>query len=252
MNNINVNNDYYGNISNTYSQLSNEVAILKRKIYLPLLPLEKMTDMVIGAYRYLGKDYWYKDDVYEAKSGCFRIPLICPLIKDSEEAIDVIHSAPQISGLVSEEELITKDYITCNYIPLIIPRDIIMQFSNLIPKKTQFNVTFMGGSSANYQIKVNSIAKTVSIPEGEWDDSLYDTKGMSFDAVVKLVKQNLEKIEKEEARRRKEEKKYEKPLTEEEYAELEKSTNSDDTTSTDDGGSSNESSNEGSDSSENN
>ena len=47
MSNLNINNDYYGNISNNYSaSLSTEVAILQRKVYLPLLPLEKLNDFV--------------------------------------------------------------------------------------------------------------------------------------------------------------------------------------------------------------
>ena len=95
-----------------------------------------------------------------------------------------------------------------NYINLTIPRNIVLQFSNLIPKGTQFNITFLGGNDANYSAKITSVAKTVPIPKGEFNDSLYDTGGMSFAAVVSLVQSNLSKIAKEEARRRKEEKKY--------------------------------------------
>ena len=57
-------------------------------------------------------------------------------------------------------------------------------------------------------MKIVSVAETVEIPDGEWDDSLYDTSGMSFSGIVSLVQSNLSKIDKEEKRRRKEEKKY--------------------------------------------
>ena len=209
MDRINRNNDYYKNIENTYSaSLSNEIAILQRKVYLPLLPLEKISDFVLAAYRYLGKTYWFKDDVYKAKEANFYVSMIAPLVKNGE-SIDILHMAPSTANVINGD-FQTSEYKTRNYVKLIIPRNIVLQFSNLIPKGTKFNVSFVGGSDANYAMKVVSVAETVEIPDGEWDDSLYDTTGMSFSAVVALVRSNLSKIDKEEKRRRKEEKKYAK------------------------------------------
>jgi hypothetical protein len=206
---FNINNDYYGNINNKYSTLANEVAVLQRKVYLPLLPLERMNDLVLGAYRYLGKYYWTKEDVFEAKTGNFYIPLLFPLVEDGESTT-VVHSAPQVKNVATDSKLEASSYKTNNFVPVIIPRHIIMQFSNLIPKGTKFNVSFIGGSSSNYSIKINSVNETVKIPKGEFDDRLYETNNMSFSAVVSLVQENLNKIRQEEARRRKEEKRYAK------------------------------------------
>ena len=207
MDRTNRNNDYYNNIENTYSaSLSNEIAILQRKVYLPLLPLEKISDFVLAAYRYLGKTYCFKDDVYKAKEANFYISMIAPLVEDGEST-DIIHMAPNTTNIINGD-FQTSDYKTRNYVKLIIPRNIVLQFSNLIPKGTKFNVSFVGGSDSNYAMKIVSVAETVEIPDGEWNDSLYDTSGMSFSGIVSLVQSNLSKIDKEEKRRRKEEKKY--------------------------------------------
>ena len=209
MSNLNVNNDYFGNISNNYSaSLSNEVAILQRKIYLPLLPLEKLNDFVLAAYRYLGESYWFKDDVFKAKEGNFYVPLLFPLIEDGEST-DIINNAPRIQS-INEDQLESSRYVTRNYINLTIPRSIILQFSNVIPKGTEFNISFFGGNDSNYTTKITSVSKTVPIPKKEFDDSLYDTAGMSFAGVVSLVENNLKKIRKEEKRRQKEEEEYER------------------------------------------
>lgn len=208
MSEFNLNNDYYGNIDNNYSAtLSNEIAILQRKVYLPLLPLEKISDLVLGAYRYLGKTYWFKDDVYEAKKANFYIPMLAPLVENGE-SMEIIHSAPNTNNLENKNDLKTSKYSTNNYIELVIPRHIVLQFSNLIPAGTKFNVAFIGGNSSNYSIKITSVADTVKIPKGEWDDSTYNTNGMSLEAIIQLVQNNLKKIDTEEARRRKEEAKY--------------------------------------------
>lgn len=206
MSNTNLNNDYYGNISSNYSaSLSNEIAILQRKIYLPLLPLERLTDMVLTAYRANNRYYWFKDDVFKAMTGNFYISMIAPLVKDGDST-DIIYNAPRIKS--TEEKFPVSEYKTRNYVKLTIPRHIVLQFNNLIPKGTKFNVAFEGGNSSNYSMKITSVADTVSIPDNEWDDSLYKTYGMSQDAINALVKSNLEKLDKEEERRRKEEDKY--------------------------------------------
>ena len=206
MSEMNLNNDYYGNISSNYSaSLSNEIAILQRKIYLPLLPLERLTDMVLTAYRANNRYYWFKDDVFKAMTGNFYISMIAPLVKDGDST-DIIYNAPRIKS--TEEKFPVSEYKTRNYVKLTIPRHIVLQFNNLIPKGTKFNVAFEGGNSSNYSMKITSVADTVSIPDNEWDDSLYKTYGMSQDAINALVKSNLEKLDKEEERRRKEEDKY--------------------------------------------
>lgn len=206
MSDMNLNNDYYGNISSNYSaSLSNEIAILQRKIYLPLLPLERLTDMVLTAYRANNRYYWFKDDVFKAMTGNFYISMIAPLVKDGDST-DIIYNAPRIKS--TEEKFPVSEYKTRNYVKLTIPRHIVLQFNNLIPKGTKFNVAFEGGNSSNYSMKITSVADTVSIPDNEWDDSLYKTYGMSQDAINALVKSNLEKLDKEEERRRKEEDKY--------------------------------------------
>ena len=208
MSDTNLNNDYYGNISNNYSaSLSNEIAILQRKIYLPLLPLERITDMVLTAYRNNGRYYWFKDDVFKAEVGNFYVSMIAPLVKNGDST-DILYDAPQIK--TTDGEFPSSEYKTRNYVKLTIPRHIVLQFSNLIPKGTKFNVTFEGGNSSNYSMKITSVAETVDIPDGEWDDKLYETNGMDIIALTKLVESNLKRIEIEENRRREEEQKYAK------------------------------------------
>lgn len=210
-NEINLNDNYFDNISNNYSaSLSNEVVELERKVYIPLLPLEKMSDLVLGAYRYLGEYYWTKDDVYKAKKGNFYIPMMFPMVKyksDSDDMpVEERETAPDTSYVINDDEkFVTKDYVKRNYVKLVIPRFIILQFSNVIPKGTRFNIACLGGNGRNSSIKITSIARTKPVDAGEFDDSLYETNGMKFDAVVELVKENLKKIREEEKRRKKEE-----------------------------------------------
>ena len=112
MSDMNLNNDYYGNISSNYSaSLSNEIAILQRKIYLPLLPLERLTDMVLTAYRANNRYYWFKDDVFKAMTGNFYISMIAPLVKDGDST-DIIYNAPRIKS--TEEKFPVSEYKTRN------------------------------------------------------------------------------------------------------------------------------------------
>lgn len=199
-------NGYFNNIDSVYSDsLSNEIAELQRKIYLPLLPLERLTDQVLAAYRYNETYYWTKEDKFTAVVGNFFVSMLTPLI-DNNESTELINDAPKTKTYNNAVE--GSEYVTSNFIELVIPRYIVMQFSNVIPKGTKFNVTFFGGASRNKSMRIVSVADTVERDPDEFDDRPYETYGMTFDAICALVKKNLKDIEQEEARRRKEEESY--------------------------------------------
>lgn len=203
MNLLGTGKDFYGDIENVYSNSLNvEIAELQRKIYLPLLPLEKLTDQVLGAYRYNNTYYWTKEDKYTAMVGNFYIPMLTPLV-ENRESTEIINAAPKVNADISSSR-----YITSTYIELVIPRSIVLQFNNLIPKGTKFIVSFFGGNSRNDSIKILAVSDTVPIPAGEFDDSLYETYGMNFSSICSLVSNNLNKIKTEENRRRNEERQY--------------------------------------------
>lgn len=219
----------------TYTNsLGTEIAYLQRKVYLPLLPQERISYGVLKAYDYLIENeempesqyhpigYWFAEDVYaDFYEGNFYIPMLFPQIYEpgedptSFESSMVKYNAaePDIVG----GELATEGfYVKSNYIKLKIPKYIAMMFRSTIPKDTQFLVNFTGGNSQPENITIIGLVSIGSSDEEEdaWKDEQVSYHGVFKDTdeeaeeqlkeLADIILNNLEAIEEEEDRRKEE------------------------------------------------
>jgi len=207
--------------------LGTEVAYLQRKVYLPLLPQERLSYGVLKAYDYLAenemlpdseyhpKGYWFAEDVYaDFYLGNFYIPMLFSQLEEYGVKPSEMDSTMTRYNAVNLDfkggELATEGhYIKSNYINLKIPKFIAMQFRSTIPKNTKFSVNFVGGNSQPEQILITGV---LSI--GEYEDPWLE-KGQTYypglfedeEALAEMgdiIINNLEAIEEEEDRRKEE------------------------------------------------
>lgn len=207
----NLNKSFFDEIGQKYSnRLSVEIAELQREIYLPLLPLEKMSIKVLQAYEDLGRSYWFKDDVYTAMEGNFYIPMLFPMVENTAESTELIHKEPKTRNVSSTDGYGTEQYVTRTFVILEIPRHIVMQFSNVIPKGTKFCIGFVGGSTNISEIKILSVAETIKKDETNLSvfDQVIDMTGLTQEQITEKVREDLALIDEETARRNKIEEDY--------------------------------------------
>ena len=160
----NVSSSFYDRVSNSYSDtLSIEIAELQRTIFLPLLPMERLTYSVLAAYEDEGLPYWFKDEVYTSVLGNFYMPLLFPMVENPEESTDMEHDAPDSGHVIQDDKkrspYKTEAYTTRTYVELIIPKYIVMNFTDTIPKGTRFVVGYIGGSNSIESMKILSVAQ---------------------------------------------------------------------------------------------
>jgi hypothetical protein len=79
---------------------------------------------------------------YKNISAKFYFNLFTPLV-DKSKVNSQFKSAPNINKY-SNNSLSTSDYQQSNYITLIIPKYMLYQFDNIIPKDTEFIITCIG------------------------------------------------------------------------------------------------------------
>lgn len=133
------------NVDKQYSdELSIEVAELQSDIKLPELPKEKLSLKVLQEYDAMGKTYDFPFDLYEDMIGNFYIPMLFPLVENGEST-ELEYDAPQ--GEVLNGTVQGSGYVERNFVSLMIPKYIVMQFKEKIPKGTKFLVGFVGGNT---------------------------------------------------------------------------------------------------------
>lgn len=79
---------------------------------------------------------------YENISAKFYINIFTPMVDKTKTKVET-KSAPSVRKY-NNNNLTPSDYEQSNYITLIIPRYILFQFKNTIPKDTEFIVTCIG------------------------------------------------------------------------------------------------------------
>lgn len=112
----------YGNI---------QIAVLKNKIKLPKLGFKRRRDL------------WNR---YGNVIGYFYIPTLMPLVEEGEPT-EVENEAPDTSNSLSDSGE-PAGYITRNYVSLVIPKYICMNFVGYIPENTKFLVAFLNGKTS--------------------------------------------------------------------------------------------------------
>ena len=135
--NIRNNND-----SDYYEKLVLEIGFLQEAIKLPPLPSEELSLSVLEQYARSGKTYNLMQNCYKDMIGKFYIPSLFPLIDKSSGPEEFLHKAPSLPK--SNDTLKTDKYTELNYVELIIPKYIVMQFRDVIPKDTMFLIGFNG------------------------------------------------------------------------------------------------------------
>ena len=111
----------YGNI---------QIAVLKNKIKLPKLGWKRR------------RDYWNR---YGNMIGYFYIPTLMPLVEEGEPT-EIEHEPPDTSNALNNAGEVMP-YIERNYVSLVIPKYICMNFVGYIPENTKFLVAFLNGET---------------------------------------------------------------------------------------------------------
>ena len=107
----NLSTSFYDKVNYSYTDaLSIELAELQRTIYLPLLPMERLSHSVLTAYEEEKVPYWNKDEVYTSVLGNFYVPMLFPMVENPEESTDMIHPAPENSMLLQDGGYETEEY----------------------------------------------------------------------------------------------------------------------------------------------
>lgn len=126
-----------------FKKLVIEIGILLEDIILPELPKEELSLSVLQQYASEGKTYNLIQNCYTDMIGKFYIPSLFPLIDKADGPEEFIYSAPKTYKSNGTLKPVDK-YIETNYLELIIPKYIVMQFKDVIPKDTYFLIGFNG------------------------------------------------------------------------------------------------------------
>lgn len=84
-------------------------------------------------------------DLYKDTKGKFFINIMTPL-KDTGDTNDISKSSPSTKNQKGTYKLNTNGYNASNYIELTIPKYILLNFTNIVPKGTKFVVGSINGS----------------------------------------------------------------------------------------------------------
>lgn len=133
------------NNSSYVDDISIELAILQQDIELPELPTEPLTLDTLKKYQEEGKEYKLMENEYQNMIGNFYVPILFPLVENGEST-ELVFDAPKTNNILNDS-LASSTYVERNYISLLIPKYIVMQFKEKIPKGTVFLVGLVGGGT---------------------------------------------------------------------------------------------------------
>lgn len=129
-----------------------ELAILQQAIELPELPEEKLTLETLKRYEKMGKPFNLMQECYEDMIGNFYIPILFPLVENGEST-ELVFDAPKSNNILNKS-LNGVPYVERNFVSLMIPKYIVMNFKKEIPAGTKFLVAFIGGSNSIDNINI--------------------------------------------------------------------------------------------------
>ena len=119
-----------------------EIITLAEDIILPELPsIEE--ELSHDYLKFIGP-YVLAFNVYKNMMGKFFLPIMTPLV-DKGDASEQDKVSPSTRGHRGAS-LRTNDYISTNYISLPIPKYILLNFRDMVPKGTRFIMASIGGS----------------------------------------------------------------------------------------------------------
>lgn len=143
-------------VSEEYSDdIMIEIGILQNRIELPELPEEDLTLDVLIRYAEEGKPYNLMQNCYEDMIGYFYIPVLFPLVQNGAST-ELVYDAPKENKILNKSLKGVK-YVERNFVSLMIPKYIVMNFKKEIPAGTKFLVGFIGGSTSIDNINIIGI-----------------------------------------------------------------------------------------------
>ncbi len=133
-----------------------EEAILLEEILLPELPPFPTMNEIHEDHIYYP---WLIDkQLYTDMVGKFSIPIITPLGKNTDEPFNET-MYPEARNIINGAKLSLTEYEKSNYIELVIPKYIVLNFIEKIPVHTRFIVCFIGDKIHVGNIKIIGVSE---------------------------------------------------------------------------------------------
>ena len=129
-----------------------EVAILQQDIELPEVSNEPLTLATLEAYEEAGEVYKLADQEFKNAIGNFYVPILFPLVENGEST-ELEFDAPEAHNVLNES-IQPVNYVERNFIQLVIPKHLVMNFRDVIPSGTKFIIGFIGGNKSIENIVV--------------------------------------------------------------------------------------------------
>ena len=133
-------NNNNGNYYDKQSIITIERAQLAEDIPLPTTTTEKINLEFFES----GKTCILAQNVYIDTMGKFYLNVMTPLLDKQESKMET-KSAPSTRGHKGSS-LNTRSYTSTNYVNLVVPKYILLNFTGRVPKGTEFIVASIGGS----------------------------------------------------------------------------------------------------------
>ena len=134
------------------NQLSIELAILQQDIILPEITEKPLTLSTLQELEETGDYYKTPDSEYSNVIGAFYIPVLFPLV-DNSESTELEFTAPSAKN-VKNTKFRTKSYVERKFVTLTIPKYMVLNFKDKIPSGTKFLVGFTGGDYSIEDINI--------------------------------------------------------------------------------------------------
>ena len=144
---------FYGGASQDLTYV--EEATLLEDILLPELPPFPTWEEIHDNNVYYPRTV----ELYEDMEGKFSVPIITPLGDNTGEPVDDIAGAASARNIMNEGALQVSTYQESNYVTLNIPKYILLNFLEIVPKGTRFIVAFIGGSTNIGDIRVIGVSE---------------------------------------------------------------------------------------------
>lgn len=133
-------NNNNGNYYDKQSIITIERAQLAEDIPLPAITTEKINLEFFES----GKTCILAQNAYIDTIGKFYLNVMTPLLDKQESKMET-KSAPSTRGHKGSS-LNTRSYTSTNYVNLVVPKYILLNFTGRVPKGTEFIVASIGGS----------------------------------------------------------------------------------------------------------
>lgn len=146
-------NSYYNGSATELKYL--EEAILMEDIQLPELPpfpthLEVTLETVY---------YPRPIELYHDMKGKFKITILNPLDENIDSPVDNIKGSNTVRNIINKDcNIAVSSFEETNYVTLNIPKYILLNFINKVPKGTKFIVGSLGGSTDVEDIRIIGVA----------------------------------------------------------------------------------------------